>query len=77
MTKFVAQEQQEQNIKTRTAAKRIACFTIVAIAVAVLAVSTAVYEQGGYSPKSPRIATGITPRCLLAKPLNFTKYSRE
>ncbi|MGA9354478.1 MAG: cytochrome P460 family protein [Terriglobales bacterium] len=47
MTKSVAQEQQEK-IKTRTALRRIAGFTIVAIAVAVLAipVTTALYAQG-------------------------------
>jgi hypothetical protein len=36
VTKSVAQEQQEQKIETRTAAERIAGFTIVAIAVAAL-----------------------------------------
>ena len=38
VTKSVAQEQQEQRIETRTAVKRIGGFTIVATAVAVLAV---------------------------------------
>jgi len=38
VTKSVPQEQQEQRIKTRTAVKRIGGFTIVATAVAVLAV---------------------------------------
>jgi hypothetical protein len=36
VTKSVAQEQQEQKIETRTAVERIAGFTIVATAVAVL-----------------------------------------
>ena len=48
VTKSVAQEQQEQKIETRTAVKRIAGFTIVATAVAVLAVlgAAALYAQG-------------------------------
>ena len=48
VTKSVAQEQQEQKIETRTAVKRIAGFTIVATAVAVLAVlgAVALYAQG-------------------------------
>jgi hypothetical protein len=51
----VAQEQQEQRIETRNALERIAGFTIVATAVAVLAVlvATAVYAQDKYSLKSP------------------------
>ena len=59
MTKSVAQEQQEQKIETRTAVERIAGFTIVATAVAVLAVlgAAALYAQGQdkdkYSLKSP------------------------
>jgi hypothetical protein len=57
VTKSVAQEQQEQKIETRTAVERIAGFTIVATAVAVLAVlvATAVYALGKdkYSLKSP------------------------
>ena len=54
VTKSVAQEQQEQKIETRTAVDRIAGFTIVATAVAVLAVlATAVYAQSKYSLKSP------------------------
>jgi hypothetical protein len=55
MTKSVAPEQQEQKIETRTAVERIAGFTIVATAVAVLAVlvATAVYAQDKYSLKSP------------------------
>jgi hypothetical protein len=53
-TKYVAQEQQEQTLKTRSAGKRMAGFTIVATAVAVLAVlATAVYAQSKYSLKSP------------------------
>ena len=59
VTKSVAQEQQEQKIETRTAVKRIAGFTIVATAMAVLAVLgvAALYAQGQdkdkYSLKSP------------------------
>jgi hypothetical protein len=55
VTKSVAQEQQEQEIETRTAVERIAGFTIVAIAVAVLAilVGAAVHAQDKYSLKSP------------------------
>jgi hypothetical protein len=55
VTKSVAQEQQEQKIETRTAVERIAGFTIVATAVAVLAVfvATTVYAQDKYSLKSP------------------------
>jgi hypothetical protein len=54
-TESVAQEQQEQEIETRNAVERIAGFTIVATAVAVLAVlvATAVYAQDKYSLKSP------------------------
>ncbi len=53
--KSVAQDQQEQKTGTRTATERIAGFTIVATAVAVLAVLvvTAVYAQDKYSLKSP------------------------
>jgi hypothetical protein len=59
VTKSVAQEQQEQKIETRTAVERIAGFTIVATAVAVLAVlaAAALLVQGQdkdkYSLKSP------------------------
>jgi Cytochrome P460 len=55
VTKSVAQEQQRQKTKTRTAAERIAGFTIVATAVAVLGVmvATVVYAQDKYSLKSP------------------------
>jgi hypothetical protein len=55
VTKSVAQEQQEQKIGTRIAVQRIAGFTIVATAVAVLAVLVvaAVYAQDKYSLKSP------------------------
>ena len=54
VTKSVAQKQQGQKIKTRTA-ERIAGFTMVATALAVLAVlvATAVYAQEKYSLKSP------------------------
>ncbi len=55
VTKSVAQEQQEQKIETSSAVGRIAGFTIVATAVAVLAVlvATTVYAQDKYSLKSP------------------------
>jgi Cytochrome P460 len=59
VTKSVPQEQQEQRIETRTALKRIGGFTIVATAVAALAVLGAVvlYAQSQdndkYSLKSP------------------------
>src|ERR1700731_1924361 len=59
VTKSVAQEQQEQRIKTRTAVKRIGGVTIVATAVAVLAVLGVVVlyaqsqEKDKYSLVSP------------------------
>ena len=55
VTEFVAKEQQEQKIETRNAGERIAGFTIVATAVAVLAVlvAAAVYAQDKYSLESP------------------------
>jgi hypothetical protein len=57
VTKSVAQEQKEQKIETRTAVEAITVggFTIVATAVAVLAVlgATAAYAQDKYSLKSP------------------------
>ncbi len=55
VTKSVAQEQREQKIETHTAVEHIPGFTIVATAVAVLAVlvATAVYAQDKYSLKSP------------------------
>jgi hypothetical protein len=59
VTKSVAQKQQEPTVKTRTAVERIAGFTIVAAAVAVLAVlaTAALFAQGQnndkYSLKSP------------------------
>jgi hypothetical protein len=59
VTKSVAQEQPEQNIETRPALKRIAGFTMVAIAIAVLAGlgAVALFAQGQdkdkYSLKSP------------------------
>jgi hypothetical protein len=55
VTKSVPQKQQEQKVETRTVVKRIAGFTIVATAVAVLAVLvvTAVYAQDKYSLISP------------------------
>ena len=55
MTESVAQEQQEQKIETRTVVERIARFTVVATAVAVLAVVVvaAVGPQDKYALKSP------------------------
>src|ERR1700730_12836433 len=55
VTKSVAQEQPGQKIETRTAAQRVAGFTVVVTAVVVLAVlvATAVYAQDKYSLKSP------------------------
>jgi hypothetical protein len=55
VTKSVAQEQPGQKIETRTAEQRVAGFTVVVTAVAVLAVlvATAVYAQDKYSLKSP------------------------
>jgi hypothetical protein len=54
-TKSVAEEQQGQKTETRSAVERIAGFTIVAIAMAVLVVlvAAAVYAQEKYSLKSP------------------------
>ncbi len=55
VTKSVAQEQQEQKTETRTAVERIAGFTIVATAVAALAVLGAMagYAQDKYLLQSP------------------------
>jgi len=55
MTRSVAQGEQEMKIATCTAVERIAGFTIVATAVALLAVNvaTAVYAQDKYALKSP------------------------
>src|ERR1700722_4751109 len=55
MTKSLAHEQQEQRLETRTALERIAGFTMVATAVALLAVlvATTVYAKDKYSLKSP------------------------
>jgi Cytochrome P460 len=59
VTKSVPQGQQEQRIEARTALKRIGAFTIVATAVAVLAVLGAVFlyaqsqDNDKYSLKSP------------------------
>ncbi|HKC00970.1 MAG TPA: cytochrome P460 family protein [Terriglobales bacterium] len=55
VTKSVTQEQQEQKIETRSGVGRIAGFTIVATAVAALAVlcAVALYAQDKYSLKSP------------------------
>ncbi len=55
VAKSVAQEQQEQKVGTRSTVERLAGFTIVATAVAALAVlvGTAVYAQDKYSLVSP------------------------
>ena len=87
VTKSVPQEQQEQRIKTRTAVKRIGGFTIVATAVAVLAVFgvVALYAQsqdkGKYSLvslgaelRSP--TSGDTRTGLTSPPPEPPKYSR-
>jgi Cytochrome P460 len=60
VTKSVAQEQQEQKIETRTAVERIAGFTIVATAVAVLAVlgAAALFAQGQDKDKYSLISPG-------------------
>jgi len=53
--KSATQKQPEPNVEARTAVKRLACFTVVATAVAVLAVlvGAAGYPQDKYSLKSP------------------------
>jgi hypothetical protein len=55
LVKSMEQEQGEQKINTRTTTKRIASYTSIAAAVAVLAVVTAVYalDTNKYSLKSP------------------------
>src|ERR1700721_1494531 len=60
VTKSVAQEQQEQRIKTRTAVKRIGGVTIVATAVAVLAVLGVVvlYAQSQDKEKYSLVSPG-------------------
>jgi cytochrome P460 len=60
VTKSVPQEQQEQRIETRTAVKRIGSFTIVATAVAVLAVLGAVvlYAQSQDNDKYSLVSPG-------------------
>jgi cytochrome P460 len=60
VTKSVPQEQQEQRIETRTAAKRIAGFTIAATAVAILAALGAVVllAQGQNNDKYSLISPG-------------------
>ena len=60
VTKSVAQEQQEQRIETRTAVKRIGGFTIVATAVAVLAVLGVVvlYAQSQDKDKYSLVSPG-------------------
>ena len=86
VTKSVAQDQQEQKIETRAAVKRIAGFTIVAAAVAVLAVlvAVAVYAQSQDRQVLAEIAErnrvlrlqGIRGLgCRLFRPAQ-TKYSR-
>ena len=86
VTKSVAQEQQEQRIEARTAVKRIGGFTIVATAVAVLAVLVAVVvyaqaRQDKYSLKSPSgIAfsdfRGYEDWAVVSSARQPTKYSR-
>jgi hypothetical protein len=87
VTKSVAQEQQEQSIETRTAVKCIGGFTIVATAVAVLAVLGAVVlyaqsqDKDKYSLVSPGgIAfsgtSGDTRTGLTSPPPEPPKYSR-
>src|SRR6202035_5340837 len=60
VTKSVAQEQQEQRIETRAAVKRISGFTIVATAVAVLAVlgAAALFAQGQDKEKYSLVSPG-------------------
>jgi hypothetical protein len=60
VTKSVAQEQQEQRIETRTAVKRIGGFTVVATAVAVLAVLGVVvlYAQSQDKDKYSLVSPG-------------------
>ena len=60
VTKSVPQEQQEQKIETRTAVKRIGGFTIVATAVAVLAVLgvAALFAQGQDKDKYSLVSPG-------------------
>src|SRR5208283_2597547 len=60
MTKSVAQEQEEPKVEKRTAVGRIAGFTIVAIAMAVLAVLVAatLYAQGQDKDKYSLISPG-------------------
>jgi hypothetical protein len=55
VSKVAAQQQERQKTKTRSAASRIAGFTVVATAMAMLAVlvATAVYAQEKYSLQSP------------------------
>ena len=55
VTKSVAQEQQEQKVEARSVVQRITGFTLVATAVALLAVLVAAvaYAQDKYSLKSP------------------------
>jgi len=55
VTKFLAQEQQERKVGTRTAVKRIAGFSIVAVAMAGFAVllAAAGYAQDKYTLQSP------------------------
>jgi hypothetical protein len=86
VTKSVPQEQQEQKIETRTAVKRIAGFTIVATAVAVLAVLGAVVlsrkAKTTTSTRWYRLAelrsptSGDTRTGLTSLPPGPTKYSR-
>jgi len=60
VTKSVPQEQQEQKIETQTAVERIARFTVVATAMAVLAilVATALFAQGHDNGKYALVSPG-------------------
>jgi len=60
VTKSVPQEQQEQKIETQTAVERIARFTVVATAMAVLAipVATALFAQGHDDGKYALVSPG-------------------
>ena len=53
VTKSVAQKQQDQTIKTRTAVERITTIAATATAVFAVLVATVVYAQDKYSLKSP------------------------
>ena len=75
VTKSVAQEQPGQKIETRTAAQRVAGFTVVVTAVAVLAVlvATAVYAQDKYSVVSSA-RTDEVLKVIVGNPTMITAY---